>query len=186
MRHYGKYWLAVLVALSLLYPAAGRAQGLTFTFTNPAALGPPGSIIRFNGTVTNTSGTTLYLTFDNLNFTPSSVATADDSVFFDNVTASYLNGDPVSLANDTSVALPVFDVTLSPSAPYGSVASGLFSVQADTSADPNSPGQPFTTADISFSATVAPVPEPRVGGVFGVGTALLLLYGLRRRFCERT
>jgi len=171
-----RYLPAVLAALLLLCPAASRAQGLSFVFTNDTQSAAAGGTLAYAGTVSNTSGSTLFLTFDALSLTPASVATADDSVFFNNVTLPYLGGAPIALAQGASLLLPVFDVTIDPGASPGDLASGLFSIQADTSSDPGNPGTGFSTTDVPFTVIVtsAPLPpaaaaEPSTVGEMAIG-----------------
>ena len=143
-------------------------------------------MLAYSGTLINTSGSTLFLTFDSLSLSPATVATADDSPFFNTETLAYLNGTPVAIANGGSLTLPVFNATVTPGASGGSVASGIFSIQADTSSDPNNPGTSFTTPDTAFSVTISATAAPEPSGLtapalFALGLSAFALCARRRR-----
>lgn len=99
-----KYHCAFILLIGLAgAPAQGTA--LFITLDTPTLSGSPGDFLQFFGTITNTTGATVFLNADNFNLTGFDPSALDDTPFFINA--------PLSLAAFGSTAdIELFDVTI--------------------------------------------------------------------------
>jgi hypothetical protein len=78
-----KYHLAVVLLTGLVY-APAKADTLSIAFDMPTLTGLPAAFLQFSGTITNTTGSTVYLNGDGFNLTGFDQSAIDDSPFFAN------------------------------------------------------------------------------------------------------
>jgi len=184
--------LAPAALLLALFPSAPclAQTGLSFTLATPtitAGASPTDQVFTFNGTLTNTSSTSLSLNGDQFSVDPP--LTGDDSAF-----ANFFlfptdpSGNPLpqpTLGAGQSLNLALFNVTVPTGTPLGSYL-GLFEIQGGaTSGDFGLLGsQSFTV-----NTTAKPIPSvPEVPGGSALAVGLLMTAGLavtarRRRTC---
>jgi len=162
---------ALLLALLPSAPCAAQA-GLDFTLLAPTVTtgtSPTDQVFTFNGTLTNTSTTSLYLNADL--FSVDAPLTGDDSAFGNTfLSPADPSGSPLpqpTLGAGQSLSLALFNVTVPAGTPLGSYL-GLFEIQGGT-----------TTSDFgllgsqSFTVNTTAKPVPSVPEVPG-GSALTI------------
>ncbi len=176
--------IAVPAALMLSATVARAQTGLTVTLdptsANVAALAATDQTLTFDATLSNTSSTPLYLNGDNFNVDfPLSV---DDSAF-QNAFVFPPNGVQPTLAANSSVTVPLFDVLI----PAGTAAggyNGTFEIQGGTD---NSSYGLLSSSNFSIAANAGTppvtgaVPEASPGLLLGIGLAALAGLSVRRR-----
>lgn len=147
------------IACLLLAGTAAKAGTLSIDLLAPFQSGP-GSLFAFTATVTNTSGSTVFLNGDAFNV--DSPLTVDDSPFF---------LTPISLAPSNSFTGLLFNVRVPVGTKVG-VYAGSFEILGSAN--------PTDSATVAGSAVfnVAATPEPSslilvLMGFAGVGAALL-------------
>ena len=146
----------ILFVLVLSLGASALGGPLTFTFTSSLLTASRGQTVTFSATLMNTGTTALFLNGDDVNIAAPLIA--DDTKFFLNT--------PVALAGNQSVTVPILDVTVPSSAPFG-LYPGSFTVLGGS--NPSD----FTNIG-SANLAVNVVPEPGTIGLL-VGGGLLLL-----------
>ncbi|MBV9848564.1 MAG: PEP-CTERM sorting domain-containing protein [Armatimonadetes bacterium] len=162
-------FLLTLIAVMLLAPGAARAQ-LLFSL-NPAALtGGPGQTLTFNGTLTNTGTSPVYL--NGLFLTGLTTDfTMDPSLF--------LNNTPPLLASGASITDDLFTVDCGPAPPVGDwVGSATVIGGADANAQDAVATQNFL---VSIPPNVQTVPEPGTLSLLGLGLGGVVMAARRRR-----
>ena len=96
--------LAVILMIGLIC-ASARADQLTITLDSPTLTGLPGDVLQFFGTLSNTTGTDLFLNADNFNLAAFDPSAIDDSLFFTNA--------PLFLgANGSTGDIGLFNITI--------------------------------------------------------------------------
>lgn len=167
--------------LALLSPAPCTAQpGLDFTLATPTitvGTSPTDQVFTFNGTLTNTSSTPLYLNGDQFSVDPP--LAGDDSAFVNTfLFPTAPSGSPLpqpTLGIGQSLSLALFNVTVPTGTPLGSYG-GLFEIQGGaTAGDFGLLGSQSFTVNTS-AAPVPSVPEVPGGSALAVG--LLMTAGL--------
>ena len=148
--------LTGLLAIVLCSPAA-RADSIGVTLTKTTQTGAAGTTVTFEATLTNLTGSTVFLSGDGAT-TSTSFLTVDDNPF--------LNNAPLSLgAGATTSPFAIFDVLIAPGTLEGTYGPNTFTILG---------GADGSTFDLlgsaQFGVTVSPVPEP--------GTITLLATGM--------
>jgi hypothetical protein len=148
-----KYIGLSILATALLAASTARAGTITMTLDSPVLYGNPGAVLAYAGTLTNTTGATVWLNADNCNL-PTGIGPSafDDTPFFTNA--------PLFLAaNGTSGDIGLFDITIPAGLANGTYPGGTFMVLGgadDSSQD--------ILASVAFTVGVGPqptnVPEP--------------------------
>jgi hypothetical protein len=145
-------WFEILAAV-LLSAAGARAAPIDIAFDSPTLTGSPGDTVAFFGTLTNNTGSPVYLNFDNFNLNGLPFSAIND-LFNPNVPL-FLDSSG-SLA-DTSGDIELFDITI-PSGQTPDLYTGSYALLGG--ADSNA-SDPVGAAD--FAVNVQPpsgVPEP--------------------------
>jgi hypothetical protein len=168
-----KILLSILM-LATVGTVTAKADSVTITLDQPSQSAGPGQTIDFSGTITNTSGTTIFLNADDFNFVASGFSINDE--FFNTVPISLA---PSGQAGDSSGDIELFEVTLN--TPFtGSYlpASGSYTLFGGTDG-----GAQDNLGTTGFS--VSPVPEPSSIYLLLSGS-LLALFPLTRKMLART
>jgi hypothetical protein len=150
-------------AVAMCFGSTARAQSLDVTLTDADPVVTQGTAsVAFDATITNMTGSTIFLNGDNPT-TGSPFLTVNDNPFFANA--------PISLApGATSGSFEMFDVNISPSALPGTYNNNVFSILGGAlSSSVND------VADAMYSVTVASAPEI---DSTSAPAALTLLFGL--------
>lgn len=162
--------LAAALLLALLAPPAARAQTtspLAFTLMPSDQTGAPGSTLHFTGTLSNTTGTAIFLNGDS-NTLNAPGLTLDDSPFLSAPTSLAPVGQPGSTYTGG-----FFDILIAPSAMSG-VFSGSFTILGGADGSAND-----AQASQTFSVTVGtPSPVPEASTTVSLGLLLLGLGGV--------
>ena len=157
--------MPLAIACLLLAGTAAKASSLSIDLLAPFQSGPAG-VFSFSATVTNTSGSIVYLNADA--FSVDSPLTVDDSPFF---------LTPLSLGPTNSFTGLLFNVDVPPGTPIG-VYAGSFEILG--SADPSD--NTTVAGSAVFNVDVAPEPSSLILlliGLAGLGGSLL-----RRRLAK--
>ncbi len=94
--------------LALLGTVAAKADTVTITFDQPVQGAVPGETVEFFGTITNNTGSTIFLNSDD--FTLAGLSLTVDDQFFSTVPISLA---PSGQVGDSSGDIELFDVTVS-------------------------------------------------------------------------
>ena len=157
----GLLLVSMMIAGFLLAGTAAKADSLTITLLSPFQSGVSGTVIAFDATVTNTSGSTVYLNGDDFNVdAPLSV---DDS--------SYLDSWPLTLGAGDSYTGLLFNVDIPWPTAVG-LYTGVFEIT-----DQNN--------DVVGSADFDVYVTPEPGSLLLLGSGLLALAGAARRRLSR-
>src|ERR1700761_7570665 len=106
MKNNLKWQLVVLAAGIIMSGAAARAGEIDVVLGDPDQTGAPGSTLQYLGSITNTTGNTIFLNSDDLNLAGLPGDFTIDDQFFNTV--------PISLdAGQSSGDIELFDVTIS-------------------------------------------------------------------------
>jgi hypothetical protein len=165
-----KYHFALIFLIGLACaPAKGTA--LFISLDTPTLAGAPGDLLQFFGTISNTTGATVFLNGDNFNLTGFPPSALDDSPFFANA--------PLSLGAGASTAdIGLFNVTI-PNPFVGGDYGGTFQILGG--ADGNAQD---VVATAFFTVQVdTPEPSPAVllsGALLFLLVAKRLLPGVLR------
>jgi hypothetical protein len=159
-------FLPVLLVF-LLVTIAGpllRADTLTASLVSSTLTGTPGGTVSFQATLSNTSGTSTFLTSDGISSDP--LILVDDTPF-----VPFFFPTPTSIASGNSLGtIVLFNVMIDPSAVPGSSNSGIFTIYGGID------GNTFIDlADLPFTVDFASstnVPEPATLPMLLVGLAL--------------
>ena len=146
-----------------------RADALLISLDSPILSGPPGSVVQFFGTLTNTTGADLYLNADNFGLAGFDPSAIDDSPFFTNA--------PLFLGPaGTSGDIGLFNVTI-PNGFGGGSYSGSFEILGGATSD----GQ-NTIGTVDFVVQVSAVPEPSSLSMFALALGLFFVFRGRALF----
>jgi hypothetical protein len=146
-----------------------RADTLFISIAPDTLTGNPGDTLKFFGTLTNTTASTVFIAGDTFVF---SAGTLDDSLF--------LLGPATLGPNETSGSFEMFDVTITANL-AAAIYDGTFNVEGgpDLNAD-----DLLGTAAFHVEVNVAAVPEPSSAALVLFG-APVLLHWLRERTKKR-
>jgi hypothetical protein len=130
----------------------------------------PGQTVTYSATITNTGASTIYLNSDNqAGF--NGPGTLDDNGFFQNFYGPLGAGQSIT-------DKPILSVLLDSNAAYGNYL-GAFDIQGGSTTTANNP---LLSTPLSFSLTVAAVPETGSLALLALGGgSLALLHRLRAR-----
>ena len=141
---------------------------------SPDQSGPPGSTLFYSGSITNTTGTDLFLDLADIAF----VTNAPSSSYLRDYSDEFLN--TLGIIPLTGYTGPMFVISWLGSAPSGASGDGRFELTAASPATPESLAAGFTASVIG--APTPDVPEPMVGALVMLGAAVL---ATRRRRASR-
>jgi hypothetical protein len=132
-----------------LVRAPAKADLLTAVLDSPTVSGSPGDVLKFSGTLTNTTSSNLSLNADNFNLAGFDPSAIDDSPFFTNV--------PLFLGpNGSTGDIGLFDLAIPIMFASGNY-EGVFQVLGGVDSDAQD-----IIGSVDFTATVqqSAVPEP--------------------------
>lgn len=160
--------LLCTLILATIGTTVAKADSVTITLDQPNQIAVPGGTLQFFGTITNDTGTTIYLNGDALNLDGLSFTTVDQ--FFNTVPISLA---PSGQVGDSSGDIELFDVNVSdPLIDALGTYSGSYTLVGG--ADGGAGTAQDNLGSVSFSVSevseVSEVPEP--------STIYLLLGGL--------
>lgn len=158
---------AGIIALVITVSSVGTARAdAVLTFTPSTLITTAGGTVEFDGTLTNTGATDLYLNGDVviLNYPD---LTVDDSII-------YIYA-PLFLSAGDSYTGAFFDVTADAATPSGSY-SGTYTIQGGTDSDTY---DDIATADFTLDVG-SPVAEPNPFLLLATGLAILAIVFQRR------
>lgn len=158
----------ITAALALILAGGASAQTTNWDFelSAPDQIGLPGTMLVYNGFLSNNTGSPLSLTGLTLD-PPAGSSTSNYTIDFAPEFLGALQDTGFAIPT-TGYTGPIFDVNLAPAAALGTIVEGSATLSVDIPGDPDSILQPFT-------ATAAlPVPEASTIISFG----LLLALGL--------
>jgi hypothetical protein len=163
--------LLCTLIFATLGTAVAKADDITITFDQANQTTVAGSTIEFFGTITNNTGTTIFLNTDSLNLTGASLTTIDQ--FFNTV--------PISLdPGATSTDIELFDVTVSdPLADAAGVYLGTYTLQGGADGGDGSAQDNLGSA--SFSVTTVPEPSSIYLVLGGLSTLAPIFRKMRPR-----
>lgn len=142
-----------------------QTSNWTFNLTNSEQIGLPGSELVFNGMITNSTGSDLFLTSIGVDFTPD----APSSAYTYDFTDEFLNTSGIIPSSGYNGS--VFYVRWDASVPLNTVGDGSVTLFADIPAQPES-------ISMAFRASV--VPAPSAVATFLIGTIPGLAMLMRR------
>jgi hypothetical protein len=157
----------LILGCMLFIPAASAAGPISFSVFNPSQYAPPGSVVVFQGTITNNTGSDLAaadLFLNSFGFDP------------DVVSITQLLGNPdFTIQPGTTTLVSIFNFGISPAAAINSVYFASIFLQDinDNFSD---------TVDVSVTAT-DPIPEP--GTFILITCGLLLIWVFRAHALHR-
>ena len=160
--------LILLVAVGCM---TARADALLISLDSPILSGPPGSVVQFFGTLTNTTGADLYLNADNFDLAGFDPSAIDDSPFFTN--APFFLG-----SGGTSGDIGLFNVTI-PNGFGGGNYAGSFEILGGATSDDQST---IGTVDFVVQVPSSAVPEPSSLSMFALVLGLFFVYRGRALF----
>ena len=158
--------IILILAIILLAASAAQADVIDIVLDSSTLSGTPGSVLKFFGTLTNTTGDVVFLNAGNINSAIPDPNAIDNSPFFTNA--------PLSLgANETTGDSGLFNITIFASFAPGNY-DGIFTVVG---------GAGTASQDILGSAdvTVQVAPEPGMLPFLGAGVGVLLAWKRFRR-----
>ena len=161
--------IILILVLHLLAFSAAQAGAIDITLDSPILSGPPGSVLQFFGTLTNTTGDIAYLNADNFSTVLPDPGVIDDSPFF-------TNAPLFLLANEATSDIGLFNITISYSFAPGNY-DGAFTLLGGAAADSQ---DILGSADFTVGVTEAP---PETGEVPEPSTFWLSLCGLLTAGC---
>jgi len=165
-----KRLLAGIFSLAIVATSVGTAHAdAILTFTSTTLSTATGGTVEFDGTLTNTGETDLYLNGDGviLNYAD---LTVDDSIFYVDA--------PLFLSAGGSYTGAFFDVTTDAVTLSGSY-SGTYTIQGGTDSDSfdDIATEDFT---VNVDSNVPDVPEPNSFLLIGTGMTILAVLRLRQ------
>jgi len=172
-----RVWLCIVIAalvMTIWSVRLAHTGSFDFTLASDTLSGAPGSVVTFNGTLTNTSMADIFLN-GVLSFIPPPDLTVDDQPFFLNT--------PLFLPPGESFTGELFNVNIGPQA-AANTYHGHFTIQGGVDATTFD-----TLASANFSVQVtspAAVPEPGTIALFVTGCLGLLGYGWLHRMSKMT
>ena len=162
-----------LVGIFLLTAAMCNADTIAVDLMPPFLAGSPGSFITFSGTLSNTTGSTVFFNSAGINLSGGFTPADEDTVPF------FMNAPLFLAANDLTQTIDLFTIHIpNPSAagPY----DGSFTVLGGI--DENALD---IVGSANFTLQVNTVPEPNTAILLGVAL-ILLAYRGKRRHLEMT
>lgn len=152
------YFALILGLIAIVvFSAAAHADCIDIILTPASQSGAAGTMVTFDATLTNLTGSTIFLNGDSAT-TSSSFLSVDDNPF--------MNNAPLSLAPGASSGpFALFGVFIAPGTAQGSYAFNTFTITGGTSRGTFDP-----LGSAQFNVNVAVAPEP--------GTLVLLATGL--------
>ncbi len=163
------YLLIALLAVTFLSSAA-HADSISINLTETIKKGAAGTTITFDATLTNLTGSTLFLNGD---------SSTTSSLFLTVLDGLFLANAPASLAGGASTGqIALFSVMIAPGTPLGTYGSNTFTILGGANSSSLTP-----LGTVTFTVNVTPAPEPSTVLLFGSG---LLALGLLSRFRQTT
>jgi hypothetical protein len=172
--------LLCTLMLATLGAAVAKADGITITFDDPNQIAQPGETLRFFGTITNDTDTTIFLNSDDPDISdPSGVSLTVDDLFLSNVPISLA---PEGQAGASSGDIELFDITVSSPFldPLGSYP-GTYSLVGGADGGTDTAQDNLGSASFSVSVT----PEPSTFSYLLLG-ALPVLVAISRKLRTQT
>ncbi len=157
--------LITLLAVAFLSTAA-HADSISINLTETIKKGAAGTTISFDATLTNLTGSTLFLNGD---------SSTTSSLFLSVLDSLFLANAPASLAAGASTGqIGLFSVLIAPGTPLGTYGSNTFTILGGLNGSSLTP-----LGTVTFTVNVVPAPEPSALLLFGSGLLVLAVF---RRF----
>jgi len=160
-----------ILAMVLAAAWSARADAIDISLDSPMLSGTSGDVLQFSGTLTNTTGSVVYLNADSFDSTLPDASTIDDSPFFNNA--------PLFLgASGTSGDIGLFNIAI-----LGSFAPGTYT-GTFTLLGGAGPDSQDILGSADFTVVVnqtTGVPEPATLPLLGAGMSALLAWKRTRR-----
>jgi hypothetical protein len=153
--------VTILMSFVAFLPRPAVADGVDLTLST--VLGPPGSTVTVDGTITNNGSVTVFLNSENFSLSSPSFINGDITEFF-------LNAPVYLEPGTTSGLIPLFTFEIAPGTPAGFYPGNFLDIIGGGPTD-------FTDVLASAEFSVGVTPEP--------GTVVLLGTGVLVALCRR-
>jgi hypothetical protein len=167
MKRIRTFSLLITVLAITFLSALAHADSISITLTETVKSGAGGSIVTFDATLTNLTGSTIFLNGD---------SSSTSSLFLSVLDNDFLKNAPAFLAAGASTGqIALFSVMIAPGIPIGSYGNNIFTILGGGTGSALNP-----LGSATFTLNVGTTPEPSTMMMLGAG--LIAIGGLKSRF----